>query len=238
MTTFHRTLLGAGMVALLALGARLWFATPREASIAATPASSSSAAETASTSNPELARPGDAPRAAEVEPLAVPSDDALFERIAKTFDPAKERFFKPSSRTLPDCVKMMQDPRINPGKKFLHGKKAKDFCAIQERYANEILPVYWRYTALRDESFDALRKAGRYLDAAQAKAAMQTPGAIVNRSNDINQATEDPATRSLSEDRYLALLPGDVPELDAMRDQIAALKEQAALDMRNALAQD
>jgi len=31
-------------------------------------------------------------------------------------------------------------------------------------------------------------------------------------------------------------MPGDVPDLDAMREQIAALKEQAALEMRNALA--
>ena len=65
---------------------------------------------------------------------------------------------------------------------------------------------------------------------------MKTPGAVVNITSVANQATEDPATQTVSEDRYLALMPGDVPDLDAMRDQIAALKEQAALEMRNALA--
>jgi hypothetical protein len=31
-------------------------------------------------------------------------------------------------------------------------------------------------------------------------------------------------------------MPGQVPELDNLRDQIAALKERAALDMRRSLS--
>lgn len=236
MTTLQRTLLGAGVVALLVLGTRAWFATPQEVSNAATPASSPEATQAVSASNSDLAKPTQPPREPEVESIVALDDDARFDQIAKSFDPARERFFRVSSQTLPDCLKLLQDPRINPDKKFLHGKKAKDFCAIQERYASEILPLYWRYTGLRDESFDALRKTGKYLDPAQAKLAMKTPGAVVSIATVANQATEDPATQTLSEERYLALMPGDVPDLDAMREQIAALKEQAALEMRNALA--
>lgn len=241
MSAGNRTTLavaGALLIVLLAMGARLWLAEPDNAAVTAVSAPLPDNPEAAHASDPNLAKPTGSQRAPEAEVLTAPDDDQIFERIAKSFDPEKDRFFKQSSRTLPDCLKMMQDPRINPDKKFLHGKKAKDFCAIQERYANEILPVYWRFTALRDESFDALRKAGKFIDEEQAKLMMRTPGALVSRTNELSQATEDPSTRTLGASRWVGLMPGDVPDLDALREQIAALKEQAALDMRNAMAQN
>lgn len=194
----------------------------------------------AAVAKPELALAAPPARERAVPPTeATPTfegDEAAYDAAAAAFDPAKDRFFKPSARTLPDCFRMLVDPRVNPGRKMPTGKEARDFCAIQERLQAEMMPLYWRYNDLVEQSLAERFKSGEVLDETEAKAALKVPGAIVNRRDGYGQGNEDPGSLTMGGTAWAALMPGQVPELDNLRDQIAALKERAALDMRRSLS--
>ena len=186
----------------------------------------------------ELALPPNAERAVPpTETLPSYEGDATgYDAAAAAFDPARDRFFKPSARALPDCFKMLVDPRVNPGRKLPVGKEARDFCAIQERLQAEMLPLYWRYSDLCSQSLAERFDSGQTLTEKEAKAAMKVPGAIVQRRDGFVPGDGGPNSLSSAGTAWASLMPGEVPELDQLKDQIAALKERAALDMRRALA--